>query len=427
MSTTPTPSRRAEVSSADVQASESAADTYKEALRSEFDHSTVLFLLGAGASHDGGLPLSRQITQLALADLALTETPDFGNGIELALRYVCGALIKYDTDRGGSPSDLPDIELVVSAVELLSQKDLLEVSPFVDAWDPMVDKTSPSPFPAGFDNQFDKVVGGGGSAEQLLRQAIRAEIGKGNARIWDELRAHLVRDLRKRVLIPDIAEFSYLAPLVALGGRRNGVTIVTLNYDLSIELQAQHLGISCDTGIQSWIAGSEVLWQPGGLHLLKLHGSIGWSFFDQRSEPGRLAEGLFLVADANVRGSRPAVVFGQREKLRAEGPFLEIFGEFRRRLALSSLLVVVGYSFRDQHVNETIRHWINGDTSRRIIVIDPDFPPPWRGSSSRDFDFRHELNQALLPRRLPGQAPPVPFRLDVVRKTAKEGLADLGL
>jgi hypothetical protein len=43
----------------------------------DFEKDLVLFLLGAGASREGGLPLSREITHLALADLSGTETPDF--------------------------------------------------------------------------------------------------------------------------------------------------------------------------------------------------------------------------------------------------------------------------------------------------------------------------------------------------------------
>lgn len=391
----------------------------------DFDRDSVVFLLGAGASDEGGLPLSREITRLALADLGQAETPDFGNQVVLALRYVCGALIKYDTDRGGSPTDLPDIELVVSAVELLSQRDSLEVSPFVDAWDPMVDMKGVSPFPPGFDEDFSARILAGGSVERLLREAMQAEGGRGNTMIWEDLHTHLVQDLRKRLLLPEIEKFWYLDPLITLGKREKGITIATLNYDLSIEGRAALLGIPCDTGIQSWIDNGEVIWQPGGLHLLKLHGSIGWSFFDQASKPGQLAEGVFYAGDANVQGSRPAVVFGQREKLRANGPFLEIFAEFRRRLARSTVLVVVGYSFRDQHVNETIRHWINEGTTRRLIVVDPHFPSRWSGSPPGISDFRQELNRAFLSVRLPAQEPLVPFRFTVIRKTAREAFGDL--
>ena len=101
-----------------------------------------------------------------------------------------------------------------------------------------------------------------------------------------------------------------------LGASEQGVTIATLNYDLSIERQAEHLGVSCDTGVQSWLDDGELLWASGEVQLLKLHGSIGWLFFDKAEQSGQLRESVFAVADANVQGSRPAVVFGQREKLR---------------------------------------------------------------------------------------------------------------
>ena len=94
----------------------------------------AMFLVGAGASFDGGLPLSRDITRLALGELGSHRVQA---EIATALRYVCGALIKFDTDRGGSPTDLPDIERLVSAVELLSKRNGLEVSPFIGSWDPL--------------------------------------------------------------------------------------------------------------------------------------------------------------------------------------------------------------------------------------------------------------------------------------------------
>lgn len=37
--------------------------------------------------------------------------------------------------------------------------------------------------------------------------------------------------------------------------------------------------------------------------------------------------------------------------------------------------LVVGYSFRDQHVNELIGRWFNASNRRRIIVVDREASP----------------------------------------------------
>jgi len=37
----------------------------------------------------------------------------------------------------------------------------------------------------------------------------------------------------------------------------------------------------------------------------------------------------------------------------------------------SETLTVIGYSFRDEHVNEFITNWFNGDISRKVRIINP--------------------------------------------------------
>ena len=90
----------------------------------------------------------------------------------------------------------------------------------------------------------------------------------------------------------------------------------------------------------------------------------------------------------------PALVFGEGAKLQAKGPFLGLLAEFERHLASPTQLVVIGYSFRDIHVNEVIRRWTAQDTSRTILVVDPEWPERFPNPK----DFRRELNAYLIPR-----------------------------
>jgi hypothetical protein len=66
---------------------------------------------------------------------------------------------------------------------------------------------------------------------------------------------------------------------------------------------------------------------------------------------------------------RSAVIFGGKNKLTAEGPFLDLLFWFRQTLQLSNELVVIGYSFRDDHVNHTILSWLRASDTNRLIVI----------------------------------------------------------
>jgi hypothetical protein len=54
----------------------------------------------------------------------------------------------------------------------------------------------------------------------------------------------------------------------------------------------------------------------------------------------------------------PGIIFGVGNKLRPFGPFLDLYLEAKRSILGASTLVVVGYSWRDEHVNELIKAFI---------------------------------------------------------------------
>ena len=72
------------------------------------------------------------------------------------------------------------------------------------------------------------------------------------------------------------------------------------------------------------------------------------------------------------KGYSPSVIFGQRNKLTAEGPFLDLFSRFQDALMVANELVIIGYSFRDHHVNESIARWFNCESTRTITLVTPD-------------------------------------------------------
>jgi hypothetical protein len=85
-------------------------------------------------------------------------------------------------------------------------------------------------------------------------------------------------------------------------------------------------------------------------------------------------------------GGSPALIFGQGNKLRSDGPFLALLIEFERLLRDCRNLVVVGYSFRDGHVNSAISRWLRDFPSASLTVVDPFFPS--EGMEPDDFRVR---------------------------------------
>lgn len=52
------------------------------------------------------------------------------------------------------------------------------------------------------------------------------------------------------------------------------------------------------------------------------------------------------------------MIFGAGNRLRPDGPYLDLYREFKDVLAEDRQVIVIGYSFRDAHVNEAVRRWV---------------------------------------------------------------------
>jgi hypothetical protein len=343
-----------------------------------------------------------------------------------ALHFVCGAILAYDAAEGTNPlGDPPDVERVFAAIRLLEDRRNLEVSPFIAAWHPAVDAWDtgkPRGRVAFFDQNLQKALLGESSRspEQLIGELIDARAGAPtDAQTYSRLADAMLAQLREAVATTE-KNFGYLRPLVSQA-RNRPLTIATLNYDLSIEQAAELEGVAVDTAIEHWINTGRWAWHENGLRLLKLHGSINWFFKEQR-RPGHLPRNVVAVAEQTA-GARPALLFGQREKLSARGPFLGLLGELERELAGARQLIVIGYSFRDDHVNEVIRRWSTEDMERRLLVVDPNWPE--RASMNKHFgqpaDFRRELQLYLAGD--PGRG--LPARLSIRRETCSAAVSRL--
>jgi hypothetical protein len=153
---------------------------------------------------------------------------------------------------------------------------------------------------------------------------------------------------------------------------KNNVTIATLNYDNSVELSAQRTNIKVDFGLDSFFKTNEIILCPKKLAFLKLHGSLDWRS-DLRLEPSDDTPVHQLIVDQYIPEkdtvSDFAIIFGNRNKLRADGPFLKLFIEFEKHLSKAEMLTIIGYSFGDEHINSLICQWLNGGQSRRVRAI----------------------------------------------------------
>lgn len=385
-------------------------------------------LLGAGASVGARIPATIGMTE------AIVE--EVGGGREAyddtaqALHFAVGALIAYDTSRGASPYAGVDVERLFSAVQMLGDRNNLEVTAFVASWsNALTSIGSSGRMPPFFDRDFERALLSEfpSQIERVFKAGVEAVVRRDDGgAAFRRLESRMLDSLR-RLLAVDPSAVDYLAPLANVDG--SAISIATLNYDRSVEALAQRAGLAVDTGIEGWGGGFQWRWRDGtDIRLLKLHGSIDWRLSEDRTD-GKLPEPrINLVVHDDGTGqyvrSRPGIVFGQRGKLQADGPFLAMLAEWDNFLATCDHLLVVGYSFRDPHINAGLVRWLNADDGREMTIIDPNFeidPPRTPGRMPAQAQSFLELLRRYMV-AYDTKPPQLRPRFRVLNTTAEEGL-----
>ena len=101
-------------------------------------------------------------------------------------------------------------------------------------------------------------------------------------------------------------------------------------------------------------------------HLHKLHGSINW----ERNEENNSVE-------IHANPKRALMVYPREAKYEDsyEQPFFEMMARFQKNLRKNNdtLLICIGYSFNDKHINAAIEEALNQNPGFRLASIDPGF------------------------------------------------------
>lgn len=379
------------------------------------------FLLGAGASVDAGLVPSAGLTRAIAEQLGRGFYPD---PVGQLLHVVVGAMIQRDASVGGDAFAVPDVERVFSAVRDLRRRDALDISAFVGRWSGPIDAaTGPSGLPEAWGRQFrDALVGehaGDLELEAAFERGVVAMTEGRSSTLFAELEHRMLRTLIQLLQVDD-ARLGYLSPMLESSDL---IAIATLNYDLAVEGAARQLGKSLDTGLDAWQGGYRWAWSSNAdVRLLKLHGSLDYALRHARQK-GRRMHTEHLTPTSGEIAVNPALVFGAHSKLRSDGPFLAMLVEFDNLLAQTEWLTIVGYSFRDSHINAALTRWMNSDVSRRLSIVDPAVQKWSSASASPSAYFTRLLAGASgegVEFQRPVSWPRLP--LELVPSTAAEGL-----
>jgi len=334
-----------------------------------------MLLLGAGASVEAGIPdakqMAREIVRLFNGDSSLEKEAE-------VLNFVNDRLTAHA--KKIHPFIDVDIEALYNAILSLSERGKLEISSFVQSWVPDLIKI------------------------------------KDANTLFANIMLKMERMLEELTLIKDERKVDYLKPILNLAKSGDGLFIATLNYDNGIELLSKVNGVACETGIESWTREGFFNFPNKGIALGKLHGSNYWFWTNGTSTYGerlshrqvrfKLSHDQSLPKILQVE--TPMVIFGQRNKLTAEGPFLDLLKEFDEQLQRTNTLTAIGYSFRDSHINFYISKFLN-QYRGKIKIVSPDV-------ETSDVDYVQDLREFRKTRS---------DQIDMIEKNAGDALKTL--
>lgn len=103
------------------------------------------------------------------------------------------------------------------------------------------------------------------------------------------------------------------------------------------------------------------------INLSKKHGFLDWylSEDDTRS----LADHEVAFNPLNPDERKPHIILGFEYKLFSVDPFFTLLQQFIQKLKVSKLLVVIGYSFFNNYLNNIIIRHLNSNENGRLLIV----------------------------------------------------------
>jgi hypothetical protein len=292
---------------------------------------SIIFLLGAGASKEAGIPISTMM--IDNVENLLNSDYEWKSFKEL---YYClkSSILHGFGINGEYNKNLLNIETLVNTMEELTKSIKHPIYPFVGSWIPRL-----------------------------------TELTKNNFEMIEEFRRKIIAQLFEWMKHEQNEYIEYFKGFLRFQREwKNIVRIFTLNYDLCVEESCSEGNINrgIDNSTHTWNWKNFENEENGEFNIIlyKLHGSRDWFRDDS---------GLVKERRNNIENKEAALIFGTAYKLQYLDPFLYLIYEFRRRTLdpKTTAIICIGYSFGDEHINGIIAQSITDNPKRRIIVVSP--------------------------------------------------------
>lgn len=226
------------------------------------------------------------------------------------------------------------------------------------------------------------------------RGSLRKSISKIELGIWENCLLKLDKDSPHK---------PFLRKLIARRPNASRVKIFTTNYDTLWEQAASEIGCIVIDGFSFSSSRSFAGWNfdldlvkreknrirqeecfiPNLIHLYKLHGSVNWYKDEKRNRVWK--DSINRKAVEKKSSERPMMVFPSKEKYESsyEQPYFEMMSRFQMALRKeNSLLVVLGFGFKDKHIQNVIIEAVHQNPSFHLVVLD------YPGVNSKGIDLQ---------------------------------------
>lgn len=180
---------------------------------------------------------------------------------------------------------------------------------------------------------------------------------------------------------------NFLMKLLELKNKQ--ITLYTLNYDILIEKAAEELNIQLNNGFNGFhirkfnpanfnykyyveTAGNEKIITKC-INLVKLHGSLSWQYSDKEVLYNIIEKQFDLTKTNQINFNEiinEAIIYPVQTKKThtLDLPYSEMFRQFNEYLGKkNSTLLIIGYSFLDEHVNDIINNALSNPYFNIVI------------------------------------------------------------
>lgn len=287
----------------------------------------IIIILGAGASADAGIPVTSKMVKDVEEFIGNNEDKDWSQFKNLY--YLVKSSVEFSYGIQGKYVNF-NIETLLNILYELEKKEMHPLYPFIGSWSVRFNEI--------IKDNFNLII----DFKNKIIQQLKTWIQPDNLKLSEYYKK--LSEFQKQIQFP--------------------LKIFTLNYDLLIEKNLSEITIERgfdDNKKWNYKLFSERPEEPE-IYLYKLHGSLDW-------ERDKITQ---IVKCVDNIPNIPDLIFGTQYKMQYIDPYLFLFSEFRHYALKAKLIICIGYSFSDEHINAILSQALKNKTETKIYAVNID-------------------------------------------------------